>query len=255
MSWNEFSDPVARLDEGTEAAVFVGVEPAGAGEADDKRDADEAVALRKMAYEANYDREKTIHDARVEVIKAALDRAQAGAEYLRNVATGILAIYQAVLGFDYVAKDHPIQLSALVGTTFLALAIASAAAYVAWLGEAPDVPGARPAASLKVFQERQLNAFARWIQVAVLDRVVWMHFAVVCLFLGAIALPLPFITINGVDQNDPRVFLAMLAVGLVVAIGLTIVTQRRHDPDTGGSTSRQPGDAEAGPMTRRGPTI
>lgn len=220
-------DPAQRatqLGKAAQRAVFAA--EVDAAEAETKRDADEVVALRKAAYDADYDREKTIYEARVGIIKAGLDRAQAGAEYVRNVAAGILAIYQAVLGLSFVAKDRPVQLSAVFGTMFLALAVVSAAAYVAWLSVAKDVPAPLPAASLKVFQEHRLDTFAQWVEAAVLDRVAWIHFAVVCLFLGAIALPLPFIAISGVDQNDPKVFFGMLIAGLAVAVVLTLVTLR-----------------------------
>ncbi len=239
MIREEVPNPAVQLAADEEKAVLAA--ELDTAEANLKRAADEVVALRKAAYDANYDREKTIHDARVGVIKAALDRAQAGAEYVRNVATGILAIYQAVLGLDFAVKDHPIELSAVLGTTFLALAVASAAAYVAWLGVAPDVPAPKPAASLKVYQERQLDAFARWVEAAVMDRVTWIHFAVVCLFLGAIALPLPFITISGVDQNDPKLFFVMLVAGIAVALLLSQVTLRPSDArEPKGTNSAQP---------------
>jgi hypothetical protein len=179
---------------------------------------DEAVLLRKAAFDAELDRDKTIHDARVELVKGSLDRARSDAEFVRNAAAGILAIYQAVLGLGFVAKDVPIHLSAVLGTMFLAFAVASASAYVAWIGRASGVDAPIPTLSLRDYQARRLNTFTDWVASAVNQRAAWLHFAVVCLFLGSLALPLPFLTIKNLDQNDPALFGAMAVAGLAAAL-------------------------------------
>jgi hypothetical protein len=192
----------------------------------DDRDEAEASALRSMAYAAEYDRAKTIHDQRVAVVMAGFERAQSAAEFVRNAAAGILAVYQAVLGLAFVAKDRPLPVSGVVGTVFLAIAIVAATAYVAWLSAGKSVAAPAPSASLKVYQDRRLNSFSAWVSSAVLQRVYFMHVAVVSLFVGAIALPLPFITVKGIDLSDPANATAILIVGLLV-VALAPVVPRR----------------------------
>ncbi len=190
---------------------------ARAAEALDRGD-DEAIALRAMAYAADYDRSKKIYDSRVEVLIAGLDHAHAAAEFVRNAAAGILALYQAVVGLAFVAKDHPLPVSGVVSAVFLALTIASATAYIAWLSPGSAVASPRPAASLIARQQNELNAFSDWVAMAVLRRAYWMHVAVVSLFVGAIALPLPFLTIPGVDLTSPMVVAELVVFGLGVAL-------------------------------------
>jgi hypothetical protein len=101
---------------------------------------------------------------------------------------------------------------------FLAFALASASAYIAWIGRAQGVDAPIPSVSLREYQARRLNAFTDWVVSAVDQRAAWLHFAVICLFLGAVALPLPFLTIKNLDQNDPVVFGTLAAVGLAVAL-------------------------------------
>ncbi|MGZ5422895.1 MAG: hypothetical protein ACXWDF_12050, partial [Aeromicrobium sp.] len=178
------------------------------------RYADEAIALRKLAYETENDRAKTIHDERVAIVKAAFERAQAGAEFVRNAAAGILAIYELVLGLAFVAGSRALPLSGVLGTVFLALAVAAATGYVALLSEAPSIAPPEGDLSLKIYQERRLNAFTKWVSQAVLQRAYFLHMAVTSLFVGASALPLPFVQLGKVDFNDPPVFAVLLVVGL-----------------------------------------
>jgi hypothetical protein len=195
------------------------------GWAIEDRDRAEAAALRSMAYATEYDRAKTIHDQRVTVVMAAFERAQAGAEFVRNAAAGILAVYQAVLGLAFVAKDRPLPVSGVIGSVFLAIALVGATAYMAWLS--PGTPGVPPApsASLKEYQDRRLNAFSAWVSSAVLARAYFMHAAVVSLFLGAVALPLPFITIKGLDLNDPQVTIVVVIGGLASVALAPVLTK------------------------------
>jgi hypothetical protein len=184
----------------------------------DDRDETEAAALRSMAYAAEYDRAKTIHDQRVAVVMAGFQRAQSAAEFVRNAAAGILAVYQAVLGLAFVAKDRPLPVSGVMGTVFLALAAVAATAYVAWLSAGKSVAPPAPSASLKVYQDRRLNSFSAWVSSAVLERVYFMHVAVVSLFIGAIMLPLPFIVVRGIDFSDPLTATVVLVVGLLAVV-------------------------------------
>jgi hypothetical protein len=179
---------------------------------DDRAD-DQDWEMRKLAWTAEFDRAKVIHDSRVELAKGAVARAAAGAEFVRNAAAGIVAIYQLILGlaFGIAAGQHPLPISGVLPALFLGLAVTFASAYMAWLSKAPAVPGPIPAAALSVYEARRLNAFTDWVSKLALDRVYALHAAVLALGVGTVVLPAPFI---GAD---------LTASVLVGAAGLLVV--------------------------------
>lgn len=179
---------------------------------DDRLD-DQDWEMRKLAWTAEFDRAKVIHDSRVELVKGAVARAAAGAEFVRNAATGIVAIYQLILGlaFGLAAGQKALPISGLLPAVFLGLAITFASAYMAWLSRAPAVPAPVPAAALSVYEARRLNAFTDWVSKLVLDRAYALHAAVLALGVGTALLPAPFV---GADLT------ASIVVGIA---GLVIV--------------------------------
>lgn len=186
------------------------------------REDDQDVALRTLAWTAEYDRAKVIHDARVELAKGAVARAQAGAEFVRNAATGIVTIYQGVLAltFGIAAGQHTIPVSGLLPAVLLGLALTFACAYMAWLSVPPAVASPEPSASLQVYEARRLNVFSRWVSGIAMDRAYALHAAVLALGAGVVLLPVPFL---GLD-NDMTRGLAVVALA-VVFLG-PLVTKR-----------------------------
>jgi hypothetical protein len=215
----------ARLDRGWEQqkrtedrtrAVEDKATDQAAAEAD--RDADEDVSARKAAWDAEYDREKTIHDARVEITKGSLERAYNGAEFIRNASAGILAIYQALLAVRYAVDHTVLPLAGIVPAVFLATSLSAAAAYVAMIGKSRGVPAPKPDASMNVYQERRLNSFIDWVAQQVLSRSYWLHLAVIALFLGSSTIPLAFVTLQWQEVAG------VIVVGLLIALVLSWFT-------------------------------
>ena len=62
---------------------------------------DEDWQREKVDWDADVALYKTIYDARVEVLKGTIARAQAGAEFVRNGAAGIVTLYTGVLGLVF----------------------------------------------------------------------------------------------------------------------------------------------------------
>ena len=155
---------------------WVGTRSRGAAVKTSVREATaEAVVLRKAVFDAALDRDKTIHDARVEAAKGAIDRARSNAEFVRNGTAGILAIYQAVLGLAFVVKDVPVHLSAVIGTTFLALAVACSTAYVALMhGDDRRRTAPKPTYSWRLYEDENVNVFTQWVNDAVKRNAGWM---------------------------------------------------------------------------------
>jgi formate-dependent nitrite reductase membrane component NrfD len=181
----------------------------------------------KLGFQAEIDSElstsKAIHDARVEVAKATIERGRAGAEFVRNAAAAIVTLYTGVLGVAFAATENgtPLPARGLVPAVFLGLALASASAYAALLASVPAPNAPIPHADLEIFQERRLDAFIRWVTRIALGRVYFLHASVLMLGMGVLFLPAAFL-----DIASWLVF-GTGAVALLVALLLPLVTTRQ----------------------------
>jgi hypothetical protein len=204
--WPQPPDPPASSDKAAalEQALYAGkVEAAVAKRAWDASEAtrldEDTLARDSAAWAAEYALEKSVHDARIEVAKGAIDRSQAGAEFIRNAAAGIATIYAAVLGVTYGAADKVEQAPAraIIPALFLGLALVCAAAYVAFLTRGKSVPAPAAHSSLRVYQENRVNTFVEWVAAYAFRRAYALHAAVLALAFGVAFLPLAFIAWSG----------------------------------------------------------
>jgi hypothetical protein len=172
----------------------------------------------KLAFQAELDaelaRSQAVHDARLEVAKATIERGRAGAEFVRNAAAAIVTLYTGVLGVAFaVGEDaNPLPVRGLVPAVFLGLAIASASAYAALLTDVPAPRAPIPHANVDIFQERRLDAFVRWVAQIALGRVYFLHASVLTLGAGVLFLPTAFV--------DVANWLAFVAGGIGIGIAV-----------------------------------
>jgi hypothetical protein len=140
---------------------------------------------------------KSVHDARLDVAKTAIERGRGGAEFVRNAAAAIVTLYTGVLGVAFAtsAEAEPLPARGLAPGVFLGVAIAAASAYVALLTETPRAPAPSPHSDLATFQERRLNVFIAWASDIAMGRAYFLHASVIALALGVLFLPAPFIEV------------------------------------------------------------
>lgn len=169
--------------------------------------------LQKSAQATEDELAKAVHAARLEIGKTAIDRGIGAAEFIRNAAAAIVTLYTGVLGVAFATGEDstPLPARGIVPAVFLGLAITCAAGYVALLAKADQTSAPKPHSSLPIFQERRLNAFIEWTSKIALDRVRFLHSAVLSLGLGVLLLPVAF-----VDISD-------LVAGIVAVAGLLVV--------------------------------
>ena len=189
---------------------------------------------------------KAIHDARVEVAKGAIARGQAGAEFVRNASAAIVTIYTGILGLVFGKEafaETPAALKfplvGLIPALFLAFALAAAAYYVAYLTRAPAVDAPIPSSSYRVLSDRRLNVFVDWVSQIALNRVYWLHAAVIALSFGVLFLPIAFTRISSVAAW----VLAGLAALATLILPVYTAPETPNDPDDGGGG----GGVTAGP--------
>jgi hypothetical protein len=159
---------------------------------------DEDWLSEKADWDAEIALYKSVHDARLEIAKGSLARGQAGAEFVRNAAAGIVTIYTGLLGFVFGVADRAKELpgSAAIPGVFLGFSLAAASFYVAFLTRSPSVSPPVPSSSLRVLAERRVNVFVDWVSRIALARVFWLHAAVMALSFGVIFLPTIFTTFS-----------------------------------------------------------
>jgi hypothetical protein len=162
------------------------------------KEAERDAERQKAAWDAEYALRKTVHDTRLEVAKAAIERGRAGAEFVRNAAAAIVTLYTGILGVAFATSAGAERLPArgVAPAVFLGLAVALSTAYVAFLTRAPSIQAPAPHSSLSVSQERRLNAFSDWASRITLSGAYFLHSAVVSLGWGVLLLPAPFLRVN-----------------------------------------------------------
>lgn len=176
--------------------------------------------MDKAAWQNEYELRKSVHDARLEVSKGAIERGRSGAEFVRNASGAIVTLYTGVLALTFAADETRLPARGIIPALFLALSVVFATSYVAWLGRAPQTMAPVPHSSLAEYQERRLNAFSRWASALALDRARSLHAAVLALGAGVLFLPTPFLAVN----DDATWAVALLA--MVLAVGAPFVDVR-----------------------------
>lgn len=195
-----------------------------AEEAQDAADSQLHRDLRKSAQGAEDALNKAVHDARLEVAKAAIDRGLSGAEFVRNAAAAIVTLYTGLLGLTYAtgADASTLPTRGLAPAVLLGLALASATAYAALLSQTPNGIAPKPHSDLATFQERRLNAFIAWASGIAVGRAYFLHASVFALFFGVLLLPVAFVAIS-----DPLVL--VFGAGSLL---LSLVAPLRTAPST-----------------------
>ena len=179
---------------------------------------DHALQRERASWAAEYALAKSVHDARLEVGRGAIERSRAGAEFVRNAAAGIVGLYTGILGVTFATSEGatPLPAEGVVPAAFLAFALVFATAYVAFLRPAPSLPAPLTHSSLPVFQERRLDRFVQWVANYAFHRAYALHAAVFNLAFGALFLPAPFIDWTGLWLWLPAGF--CMALGLLLPV-------------------------------------
>lgn len=137
---------------------------------------------------------KHYHQSIAEVAKASIDRVRSGVEFVEKAAAAILAIYTAMLGLVFTAGDDPLPAHGVIPGVFLAGSIAFAAAYLAFIRKT-DPPDPRKTTLLRTLNEDYRTAhFVRWVRGTTQNKRYAAQAAVFFLILGALFMPVAFIS-------------------------------------------------------------
>lgn len=163
-------------------------------------DAAEAADLAKKQ-EADYGNEYTtfqaVYSAYLDVAKGQVDRSIQRADFVQKAAGAIATAYVAILGLSFSVAPgtaaSPLPAVAIVPTLFLGLALVLSSFYVAFVTRPEDVPQQAATGLLRLDQYVRRDNFIVWARSAVLERAWLLQLSVICLAIGILTLPLPYI--------------------------------------------------------------
>jgi hypothetical protein len=147
---------------------------------------------------------RTEHRVYVEVAMASIDRARAGAEFVRNAAAAIGTIYTGVLGVVFAVGSNGTRAPsvAAIPAFFLGLSLVCATAYVAFIRPAKKSASVQEEreddlSDLANLQRTRLNELIAWTSEIAARNKRALHVAVYALGAGVTSLPVPFLLPDG----------------------------------------------------------
>ena len=142
-------------------------------------------------------------EAAFEVAKGSVDRARAGAEFVEKAAAAIVTIYTGALAVAFSVADNPLPLRGLIPATFLGLAVALAAFYLAY--PSVDVKWSTvPTGAKKSDPVAWFTAFQAWMRGIVLRRSNLLRASLMALLFGVLFLPTPFVKVKTKPATPPQ---------------------------------------------------
>lgn len=153
-------------------------------------------ALQKAVWDTEHSLHIEYHKTISDVARGVLERSRQGGEFLEKAAAAIATVYTGVLALSYSATGTRLPIQGIIAPLFLGITIAFAAAYLAFLRRAPEVPARQARGSLRETQEERTFFLLRWTQAGAFNKAFTIRAAVVSLFMGIAFLPAPFIELS-----------------------------------------------------------
>lgn len=150
--------------------------------------------LQKSRWESEFSLAKLFHEKITEVATGSVERSRDSAKYLQTAAAWIATLYGALLALVFSVTDHPLPLRGAFPAFFLGLAVALAAAYLAFITTPRKVKMFEGGASLTEQQMNRTGFLIKWVNATVRDRRWAIRAGVLCLAFGVAFIPAPFVS-------------------------------------------------------------
>jgi hypothetical protein len=180
--WPDPGDDPARQKQIFDAEIAAAQEHAKAVDARVQAEAD-----AELANHAEF------HKALIAVGQGSIERARASAETVQKAATGILALYTAVLGVAFSVTENALPSRGVIPTLFLGTAVVCSTAYLAYLTQPGGSSAPRPTGGFRPASLERSRAFIRWAGNTARHRAYWLRASVVSLGVALMFLPAPFL--------------------------------------------------------------
>ncbi len=150
--------------------------------------------LQKARWQNEFDLSKLFHEKVSQLAEGSIERSRDSAKYVQIAASAILAIYTAMLGLVFSATANPLPIRGIYPAIFLALAIALAVGYLAFITDPDKVDFYDGGESLTEQQMNRTRYLVKWVSATVRDRRIAIRASVVSLAIGAAFIPAPFVS-------------------------------------------------------------
>jgi hypothetical protein len=152
---------------------------------------------QKADFANEYVQDQAVNSAYLDAAKTSLERSLARANFVQGAAAAVSGAYVGVLGFVFaVMKDRFLPIRGIVPTFFLGMAIFLAAVYASFMTDPEEVRVLPSDGTLHDIQRSRRNSFVLWINAIIERRREYLQASVISLGIGALLLPLPFVTIS-----------------------------------------------------------
>jgi hypothetical protein len=149
--------------------------------------------LQKARWEAEFGLTKQFHEKIAELAGGSIERSRDSAKYVQTAAAWIATLYTGLLALVFSVTENPLPLRGVYAAGFLGLAVALAAAYLAFIGNPGKLRMYEGGASLTEQQMNRTGFLVKWINASVRDRRWAIRASVVCLAIGVAFIPVAFV--------------------------------------------------------------
>jgi hypothetical protein len=149
--------------------------------------------LQKSRWESEFGLAKLFHEKVSELAYGSVERSRDSAKYVQTAAAWIATLYGSLLALVFSVTENPLPLRAVYAAGFLGLAVALAAAYLAFIANPGKLKMYEGGASLTEQQMNRTFFMVKWINATVRERRWAIRASVVCLALGVGFIPLAFV--------------------------------------------------------------
>jgi hypothetical protein len=159
----------------------------------DSADDTAGIELQKSQWESEFALAKSFHEKMAELAGGSIERSRDSAKYVQTAAAWIATLYTGLLALVFSVTENPLPLRGVYAAAFLGLAVALAAAYLAFISNPGKTPIYKGGASLAEQQLNRTGFLIKWVNDSVRDRRWAIRASVVCLALGVAFIPAAFV--------------------------------------------------------------
>lgn len=149
--------------------------------------------LQKARWESEFGLAKLFHEKITELAGGSVERSRDSAKYIQTAAAWIATLYTGLLALVFSVTENPLPLRSVYAAAFLGLAVALAAAYLAFIGNPGKLKMFDGGGSLTEQQMNRTGFLIKWVNATVRDRRWAIRASVVCLALGVAFIPTAFV--------------------------------------------------------------
>lgn len=149
--------------------------------------------LQKSRWQAELELGKAFHEKLGELAVGSIERSRDSAKYIQTAAAWIATLYTGLLALVFSVTDNPLPIRGAYAAAFLGLAVALAAAYLAFITKPDKVKPYEGGGSLTELQLNRTAYLFRFVNATVGDRRWAIRASVVSLAIGVAFIPAAFV--------------------------------------------------------------